>query len=315
VKTTATCSTDNCDKTVLARKLCRHHYMKLYRTGQIEVTPKARRAPVCQVAECNQPHKSQGYCAPHYRRWLRNGDPGPLEIQEQFSTEGSCEGPECDRPILARRLCDTHYAQRKLGKALTPIFKGQSPLGPCSVAGCTNQNNRTSGLCCGHYRRKQDGEADWDRPIQRRAPDGSGWTNDKGYRVITVDGRQRLEHRVLAAELLGRGLLPTEEIHHKNGNRSDNRTDGEFRLDAEGRLISGNLNLWSTTQPRGQEIGPKLDWVAEMIETYGGAWLPTLEAHPRKGALVDFARQLLATYGTDAEPAPPAPRQPENLPT
>ena len=263
------CSFEDCEQLVIARGYCRKHYGDLYRAGKLElVKPKAKRAPVCSVVGCEQKHQARGYCGPHYRRWLRYGDPGTAEVQQQVSTAGTCEGPECDRPILARRLCETHYMQQQKKGTLSPIFKGQAPLGPCQVTGCVNQNRRTSGLCETHYRRKQSGDPEWDRPIIERASSGSGWVNDQGYRVITTDGRPRLEHRVIVARLLGRGLLPTETVHHVNGNRSDNAVDGPMKLDDNGRLRSGNLELWSKAQPAGQEIGPKITWAREILRLY-----------------------------------------------
>jgi hypothetical protein len=53
---------------------------------------------------------------------------------------------------------------------------------------------------------------------------------------------------------LGRELLPHENVHHKNGNKIDNRIE--------------NLELWSTKQPYGQRACDKVVYAKEILELY-----------------------------------------------
>ena len=70
-----------------------------------------------------------------------------------------------------------------------------------------------------------------------------------GYIQEKRDGQWHMQHRLVMEQVLGRPLLPTERVHHKNGNRQDNRPE--------------NLELWtgvgtSKKDPHGVRVVDKV---------------------------------------------------------
>lgn len=91
---------------------------------------------------------------------------------------------------------------------------------------------------------------------------GPGSIDGDGYRVLyrpkhpNATKRGAIgEHQLVMSEMLGRPLLPGENVHHRNGVRDDNRPE--------------NLELWTTSQPFGQRVEDKLVWAREIIDRYG----------------------------------------------
>jgi hypothetical protein len=76
-----------------------------------------------------------------------------------------------------------------------------------------------------------------------------------GYMRKQVKGKHVFQHREVIEEHLGRPRLPEETVHHKNGQRDDNRIE--------------NLELWSSSQPYGQRVEDKLAWARWFLAQYG----------------------------------------------
>ena len=106
---------------------------------------------------------------------------------------------------------------------------------------------------------QKEAVADWQRTHRGKLhPNWKGgiylYSGKGGYRQMMVDGRLVMEHRLVMEKKLGRALSSQENVHHKNGDRADNRIE--------------NLELWVKKQPVGQRVEDVIRDAVEKLKIY-----------------------------------------------
>lgn len=81
----------------------------------------------CAVDGCDRRRQSaEGYCTAHWKRWRRNGSPGPAEIQRR-NPGAICAVDHCETPVGkqgSRGFCQKHgYRFRQHGDPLKVIHQ------------------------------------------------------------------------------------------------------------------------------------------------------------------------------------------------
>lgn len=77
----------------------------------------------CIVGGCdrNLRNGGYGYCAPHYQRVLRSGDPGSVEIKpKDTKPKRPCSVSDCESVAYCKGLCTKHYQQMSNRGELDP---------------------------------------------------------------------------------------------------------------------------------------------------------------------------------------------------
>ena len=192
-------------------------------------------------------------------------------INQEYCSVVNSTGERCAKLAApGRKMCHAHRSrQSKTGdvQADVPIaFWGIGTGRTCFVVDSTGERcgrpvEATGKMCPAHkHRQHRTGDVRADIPIRPIAPPGNGTVDDRGYKRIYVNGKTRAEHRVVMEEILGRSLLPGENVHHKNGDKLDNCPE--------------NLELWCVSQPYGQRVQDLIEYIAKyhadaMLEALG----------------------------------------------
>lgn len=97
----------------------------------------------------------------------------------------------------------------------------ETPVNICSIYGCERHAITSKGFCNKHYRRYLK----FGDPLKTLVRRGEEYINTGGYKVLFFNATRILEHRYIIEQHIGRKLKRSELIHHKNGNKLDNRLE------------------------------------------------------------------------------------------
>ena len=223
----------------------------------------------CAAPGCGAAAKVKGFCRKHYDRIARNGHLNAVENPGHFkagqkSTKRTCAVDGCDGRHKARGFCEFHASRdARYGSPLGGPKMRQSRAGrTCSVLACERLPSDAAGFCAMHsYRNKRYGDPEKSKFVRGKtgnekwhpATGGYVWRYDPTSKHASRNGFV-YQHRFIIAESIGRCLLTSESVHHKNGIRHDNRIE--------------NLELWSKTQPSGQRVADLVRWAQEILALY-----------------------------------------------
>lgn len=252
----STCSIVGCGKPVMGRGMCSAHYAKFRKYGD-PLAGRVNSGGTCEVDLCVSPVHALRMCAKHYGRYKKHGDASVSRKVKKCSVDG------CKGKYRANGFCEFHAGRfRHHGD---PLAGGERKLPPnsltiCKIAGC--EGKAVSKHLCSNHAAKLKKYGD---PLGGTVQDGRSkkWhPNNIGY-IIRFDpssphaGGNRVvyQHREVMGKAIGRPLRSNENVHHKNGDRSDNRLE--------------NLELWVKSQPAGQRVHDKVAWAREILEEYG----------------------------------------------
>lgn len=208
---------------------------------------------ICVGPECGRLAIGRMDVCELHRRQRHAGKPlVPALTRSMHNTGLGCVVPMCTNPFDSNEMCAKRATRARRNQPLE-----DTPTEPriCSFPDC-GRPHKGNGLCSGHLWRQNTGREL--KPLRELISRNGGWhTNSSGYVQRFVGGRKTAEfqHRFVMELIVGRPLKRQETVHHRNGQRDDNRPE--------------NLELWSTSHPYGQRVADKVAWAREILAQYG----------------------------------------------
>lgn len=158
--------------------------MSIQKRGQ---PPYLNKGNECSIEGCKNKSLCKTYCAKHYSRFFKTGDPLTTPTGKERGKRSVCCIPDCGGIVEGWHYCHKHYRKwRKYGDPLK-----------------VNHPNQ------GKHRYTKEGYVLIYLP---------SWPTAKKDGYV-------LEHRMVIEKKIGRSLTKNEIIHHKDGVRSNNKED------------------------------------------------------------------------------------------
>lgn len=186
-------------------------------------------------------------------------------------TKQACSVENCGKRMLAHGWCAMHYArQRKWGNLFVKPTKPPKVIKPCNVVNCSRPSVY-KGLCEAHYQRLRiNGDTNPDKPIGCVAGKWhpmwkGGEIKFHGRVLVWTPGHPYPNHngapyvyryRLVVEKAIGRYLLPTELVHHKNGNKSDDRLENLEIMSRADHMRHHDPRQWRQRKVTQQEKEP-----------------------------------------------------------
>lgn len=198
----------------------------------------------CEFEGCDRKHRTKGYCASHYSQFRLGKELTPLKPRGDGSQGCKFEG--CEQKHHSNGYCRIHSKQKRKGKELKPkLILYRYP------EDWEFNYDRVNEIL---YYEPKTGELHWKVNIAttRLKDVPANNISGSGYKSVCINGKQYQAHRIIymleASEKKCRSEgaayreMPRngDTIHHKNGNRLDNRIENlEYRIGHHGPNARG----------------------------------------------------------------------------
>lgn len=162
-----------------------------------------------------------------------------------------CKQLDCGRPVFASGYCRSHHRRWKAGELDKPIRVDKYDENQTCLKDDCSKPVSHNFLCIGHIR--NDDYVPYG--MTGKCISSQGYVKVASNHESNPYSKAVLEHKLVMEKHLGRELFAGENVHHKNGDRTDNRIE--------------NLELWDRSQPPGQRVSDKITFYIEFLEQHG----------------------------------------------